>query len=239
VRLLADDVDEDGVRVLRLVEEDELGVDPRPAQVPHLQVVVVLEGERAVLVGEVGPGTPHRGDERAGDRVVVGAVAASVLDRRDVDPADVGDVPLGWLAVGALAEAGDAAHRETGEVRPGEPLALAAGEGEVDRVEAEPVGDLGRLHPAAVAEPLREARPRDDAAVGERVRGRAGDVRGELLARLDDDRLVEGDVLAAPLGRAGEHDEHRGLAGSGSGLDREAAAGSEQTESLGLLGGGC
>lgn len=102
-----EDLLDDGVGVLGLVQQQEVGVEARLGEGPDFQVVVVVEADCAVVgVLQVGPGF-------AGERRDVGGEFGG--EALVFQAAQVGHVVAGDGLVGGVAEAGDGAQGGVGE----------------------------------------------------------------------------------------------------------------------------
>lgn len=224
LRLGHDELLQDRGGVLRLVQEDELGVEHGVGQRPNLEVMVVLEGEPTVGVVDVVPCLAGVLDDVA----AVGLVVLDALDGLDVPPVD--------LLVGGGAEALDGLQGgATDDPRGDHVLAVLVATGG-DAQEAD--GVLAR-HAVAV-EAAEEAGDgsalRADGFVGERVGGHGLGVRvRELLLGVLRGLAVVDEVEALAVGGLCDHLEGGGLAGPCSCLDHEVLAGRESVENLLLL----
>lgn len=116
VRLLRDDRGHHRVRVLRLVKQDVVDVGARVAQLPQLQVVLVLERQRPIDLPQIRPREAEERLEIRRDRVVVRVRARPVL-ARNIEPFHVRDVTAGRFVVGRLAVVRHATHHEPSQER--------------------------------------------------------------------------------------------------------------------------
>jgi hypothetical protein len=164
VALPLDHVGDHGVGVLGLVQQHEVALQPRPGELPQLEVVVVGEPQVSVRVGQVGPGLPCQRHHRLLEcREGLGLVQAG----------DGGDMLRPELGGGRVAEPGDGVHGEPGSLGRGEDLAAVQpdrpGDGEL-------AGDLAGGH-AGGAQPVSKLAA--DRAECQGVRGGAGHVGGK------------------------------------------------------------
>jgi hypothetical protein len=109
IALVKDDLFDDGVGVLGLVQEQEVGFDARTGEGPDLEVVVVVEADGAVVLGGVLQVVPRL----AGERHDVGGELG--VEVGVVQAAQPGYVMGGDGLVGGVAEAGDGAQGGVGE----------------------------------------------------------------------------------------------------------------------------
>ena len=235
VSLKLDDGGDDRVGILRLIEEDHVGLDLGLAQVEELEVDVVRHDQ--ALVGEAACQRPVGLGQRqdVSGKLSVGGLVEAVRSR---------DVVGGDLQAGRPAELGDGLSGDPSQRRVLEgalrllALVIDAGVG----LGSPDADDLGCLPSGGgvTLDPIKGLVRHDDGTVGEAVSGAGIGVGGEAALGLGGDVRVVGDVgdLGLELG-LGDHREGAGLAGACEGLDRNVVAGQGCVDDVLLLRSGC
>ena len=188
VALAEEDLFDDGVGVLGLVQQQEVGVDPGLGEGPHFQVVVVVEADRAVVgVLQVAPGFAGEGHDVGGElgvQVVVFQAAQAGTWWRVMASSAV------WQKRATVRSSG-VGEGLLGDVA----LADADGFGDAEGLAGLPGRAAGGVQAAGVAVA--------DGGVGQGVGGLALDGGREAGGGVLGDGPVEGEVAAAARGGRG------------------------------------